>query len=336
MDSRRDTRRIVWLVALFWTAPAQATPATTRAVWQSAGACMDADELQEGVERRLGRRVFSAVADLVLRGNVSFQDGKAHAELELRTADTRLGRRGTLVGSRDLDMDGEDCRVLDESLLLVTSIMIDVPREELPPPPPPEAPPVSAEKPRAVPPLGTPLRLPPRSEVKVPAPARSWAYGVFLDGASSVGALPLGSVGADLGLRLEPRGFWPIEFSGVYDHAFASADAGELHIDSLMWGLGLCPFDFGLELCVGQRVGAVWARGAGLENNRSRRRIRGEITVGLRWSPSLGSHHLVLGLEGLVPLVQDRYLYQRGDEQVELFQVAPVGARLSLGFRLGL
>ncbi len=322
----------MFVVGLVMPAPAWATPATTRVVWDGADQCMNAAELRAGVERRLGRAVFTGDADLVLRGNIRFRDGQAHAELELRTADSASGRRGTLVGSRDLDMAGDDCHVLDDSLLLVTSIMIDVPREELPPPPPPEAPPPKLERVQAVPPLGTPIRVPRR---RTPAPA-PWSYALFVDATSTAGALPLGSLGADLGLRVEPSGFWPIELSAAYDHGVRSAQGGRLQLDSLSWGLALCPVDFGLELCVGQHVGAVWAKGDQLENNRVRRRIRGEINLGLRWAPSIGAHQLVLGLDAIVPLVQDRYFYERGGADVELFQVAPIGGKLSIGFRLGL
>ncbi|MCA9639359.1 MAG: hypothetical protein KC492_01665, partial [Myxococcales bacterium] len=81
---------------------------------------------------------------------------------------------------------------------------------------------------------------------------------------------------------------------------------------------------------------AVWAQGDELENNRSRSRIRGELSLGVRWAAEVGSNHLVVGAEALVPMVQDRYFYERAGEQIELFQVAPVGGKLTLGFRLAL
>ncbi|MEZ4371575.1 MAG: hypothetical protein R3B07_12155 [Polyangiaceae bacterium] len=333
---RRRVRRLALVLGLVIPAPALATPATTRVVWQASDQCMSADELRTGVERRLGRSVFQQDADLVLRGNATFRDGKAHAELELRTADTPAGKHGTLVGSRDLDMEGDDCRVLDDSLLLVTSIMIDVPEEELPPPPPPDEPEPEIEKPKAVPPLGTPLKLPKPPRPASAAQAPPWRYGLFVDATTSAGALPLGSFGGDLGLRVEPGGFWPLELSANFDHGSASASDGSLTLNSVTSGLLVCPFDFGLEVCAGQRVGAVWARGAQLESNRTRRRIRGELSLGLRWAPAIGSNQLVVGVEALVPMVQDRYFYERAGREIELFHVAPIGGRLSIGFRLGL
>lgn len=328
---RQRLRHLAWVVGLGWPASALATPATTRVLWEGDDQCIDVQALKAGVESRLGRRVFSDAADLVLRGKVRFSGGRAQADLELRTEGSGEGRLGTLVGSRDLDMQGDDCHVLDDSLLLVASIMLDVPREELPAPPAPEDPAPAAEKPRAVPPLTTRLRLP------TPRPAADpWQYGLFAGFTTTLGALPLGSYGGDLGLRVEPSGFWPLEVSGGFDRGSASGEDGALRLTAASWALTVCPVDFGLELCVGQRFGAIWATGDELANNRSRRRIRGEIAVGLRWAPRLGSNRLVVGLEGLVPLAQDRYFYRRGAREVELFEVAPVGARLSVGFRLGL
>lgn len=333
---RRRVRRLALVLGLVTPTPALATPATTRVVWQASEQCMSADELRAGVDRRLGRSVFQQDADLVLRGNVTFRDGKAHAELELRTADTPAGKHGTLVGSRDLDMEGDDCRVLDDSLLLVTSIMIDVPEEDLPPPPPPDQPEPRIEKPTAVPPLGTPLKLPKPPPPKSAPAALAWKYRLFVDATTGVGALPLGSFGGDLGLRVEPGGFWPLELSANFDHGSASAGDGALTLDSVTWGLLVCPFDFGLEVCAGQRVGVVWARGEQLEHNQRRRRIRGELSLGLRWAPAIGSNQLVVGVEALVPMVQDRYFYERAGREIELFRVAPIGGKLSIGFRLGL
>jgi len=153
--------------------------------------------------------------------------------------------------------------------------------------------------------------------------------------------MPLPSLGAELGVVLTPPTFWAVDSGLLFQRATQSDGEAGLELNALMWGIAACPVHGELELCALQRVGVTWVSGAELEESLSTRRIRAEVGAAVRYQLALGSAvSMVAGLEGTLPLVQDRYVYQRAEngspEQVELFAVTPVAGRLSLGMRLAL
>ncbi len=335
------------LAGLLFPASARAEPAHTRLVWRAAPGCISAAEVERGVAQRLGRPAFRAPPDLVLRGTLTSAAAGARAELELRTMGLAAGQHGVLVGRRVLSMPGADCRQLDQALLLVASLMLDVPREELPPPPPGPAESAArapTERAQAVTPLGTPLRLP-----EPPPPTTPWGYALYAAGSAGAGLMPLPAFGAELGVVLTPPSFWAVDSGLLFQHGQLSEGSAGLRLNALAWGIAACPLHAELELCALQRVGVTWVSGAGLDENRSTRRIRAEVGAAVRYQiafsraqpgtagPALSA---VVGLEGVVPLVQDRYVYQQARSgelgALELFKVAPAAGRLSLGLRLKL
>ena len=139
--------------------------------FKSEGGCIGAAELAEAIEKRLGRSTFGAKPDVRIEGWV-----RADGPRRWRARLTLVDADGTVKGSREVSAEGTSCRVIDESLTLVASVMIDPgaglkvapspsgpeaewPRPEEQPKPVEPPPPPSSDGPRVLLP-----KLPPREE----------------------------------------------------------------------------------------------------------------------------------------------------------------------------
>lgn len=123
-----------------------AVPQTARAQvhagldWQVPG-CIDAELLTERVQAQLGRVVFEASPEILLLGRSHLVAGAIEISLTLTT------EAGALLGRRTLVSETLDCRTLDDELVVVVSLLVDLPEEEIlllvpaePPRDPPESP----------------------------------------------------------------------------------------------------------------------------------------------------------------------------------------------------
>lgn len=133
--------------------------------WRAADGCIQAAELAERVERRLGRPVFGAEPDLRIDGYLVAADGTPK-NAKWRARLTLIDAHGTVEGSRDVTSPETSCRGIDDSLVLVVAVMIDpsaalTPFASPSPPPPDQTPPTATPGPSAPPPPPGQL-IPPR------------------------------------------------------------------------------------------------------------------------------------------------------------------------------
>lgn len=87
------------------------------------------------MEVRLGRAVFARREHADVRVELSLYRPASGAGFGAELVLVTL--RGVQLGTRALQVSGDDCRALDPSLALVLALMLDVPRHSLPQPPPP-------------------------------------------------------------------------------------------------------------------------------------------------------------------------------------------------------
>ncbi|MDH5671832.1 MAG: hypothetical protein OEZ06_06755 [Myxococcales bacterium] len=114
---------LLWALSQGQAALAQ-PPRTSSLSWvrlPGAESCISTQQLAALVERRIGRRAFvsASQADISLEGRVERKDARWQVTLVLSN------RHGTILGERRLQAEGDDCSVLEASLVLVIAIAID-------------------------------------------------------------------------------------------------------------------------------------------------------------------------------------------------------------------
>lgn len=256
------------------------------------------------------------------------------------SVNTRLGAIGRetrieVVGARDVSrvraitIEDERCEELLGAVALVGALLLDeiwqeertlvVPPAPHPDPPGPDAQPASI------------------SEVS------AWQAFAGVGGQASYQDLP-GFAGAAV-LRAEftaPRvlGFglaahlWPRKRTEVSEGVGARFSAYDV-------GLFVCPRfvdrdRFMLGTCLGGRAGVLSAVGSGLTTSGGANRPRGFVDVGLSGRVRLGGPvWLGFGVDAAVVLVRDSFVYDEGEERLELHRAWPVVplARITLEIR---
>lgn len=126
-----------WLLA---TQTWAQSPTTWGLKWKAPPECIQAAELAERVERKEGRPLFSGQAPRHIEGYVS------QATPGWRVRLTLLDDAGRVLGTRDVASEAKDCRLIDERLVLMLTLLIapfqDAPlADALPAPPMPSPPP---------------------------------------------------------------------------------------------------------------------------------------------------------------------------------------------------
>jgi len=296
--------------------------------------CMSDAELEQAVESRLGRRVFTggSDADAVVEAELGRSGEAWTAKLVLR------GRDGRGLGTRELSTEAEHCSSLDDSLALTLVLMLDVPREELPEPEPaPTAAPAAPAAPRRPPPT-TPVRLP----KDTPARRAPWAWQVGAFGVLGLGVLPGVSPGIRLGGGVQPPALFMFELDATLWPSQAAEEAGGgVRVGGWSVGFLLCPLawkpePWRFEGCVGQEVGWLEAEGFGYDETESATRLtyglgpRGRGALGLA-----GPLALRFGVGVQAVLVRDRFVYRRADgTDTGLHRAAPVAGVAELGLGL--
>ncbi len=165
-------------------ASAEPTPLVRLSFSRGTGAdtCLGEPQLEEQVQRRLGRDPFSPRADVSIEGNVVRADGTWRAVLDVRD------RRGHALGHRELEAHDADCGPLGDALVLAIALAIDpeagttslFPSSPEPTPasaslPAPLAPPVAPVAPVAAtvapPVIAAPVESAPSSDMTTVAPS---------------------------------------------------------------------------------------------------------------------------------------------------------------------
>jgi hypothetical protein len=89
--------------------------------WTSPEGCIDAAELSQAVEERLGKSLFGAPSQLSIHGNLRAEPNASGWKAKL----TLVRDDGTVMGSREVTSQGPSCRGIDASLVVVVTVMID-------------------------------------------------------------------------------------------------------------------------------------------------------------------------------------------------------------------
>lgn len=259
---------------LAWTGSAHAEGRTSALSWvrlPGSESCIAAAELSARVEKRLGRPVFASpsVADVEIEGRIEVRTKPAG----FRAVVNGTRHDGSAIGTRELSIDGSNCRAIDESVVLVIALLIDPDAalgDRPPPAPPAPAPTPAPATPPASPPVVTREIIHERVFVEQPsAPASPWFIEPSLAASMAFGRLPATAPGAALTVRVG-RGMVGLEGAlaaapGVSVNPVA-ASTERVSYSLIEGGLSLCPLiPMGERLafggCAGLRVGDVRSRG---------------------------------------------------------------------------
>lgn len=275
-----------------------------------AEACVGARELADAVGARVGRPVFDGPGDAVglIDGLVRPTDGGWHVTLAI------VGPDGASRGTRELELDGADCRAIDESLTLVLALIVD-----------PDA-------------AWGPEPAVSRSAVRPAAPATPapWRADAILTGAAARGVLPGTTIGARIVLGVDPPRMWPIALGMSWWSPELEDVAGGQSVELRRWqaGLSLCSPTVSVGPatvagCGGGQVARVHARGMGWNANREARTTLGLAALTGRATVDVGGPvFAVLEVEGELALVRPRFL---DDAEEVVYQVSPVSAFGAVG-----
>lgn len=310
---------VLWALALPQSLAQASTDTHTESVraalvWNSPRGendCIKAAELQESVEQRLGRSVFAAPAsaEVVLEAALApiqsqSQSGSQQGwQATLRVSD----KAGQLVGTRTITTDDLRCSALTESLVLVASLLVDLPRAQLPVPPEP--------------------------------PSSPSLLTVGLSGEAALGLFALVSPAAKL--RVGFKALLPMEIWGQFWFP-TETRAGPGGASFLAWqaGFSVCPsfIDGRVAVCAGAGAGLVYAAGVGFDRNQEAHRALVDLRASVRLALPLG-RHMRLRLEpgAIVPLVRDTFYFQSAEaEQVVIQRAWAVVPNLGVGLDFGL
>lgn len=319
--------------------PRQTTSALSWVRLPGAESCIAAPELSTRVEARLGRTTFvsPSAADLSIEGRIERKGGRFHAVV----SGTR--RDGTAIGTRELD--GADCRGMDDGLVLVLALMIDPdaslgprPPEKKEPPPPPEI-----VRERIIIREVHEVRETPAPE-KVAPVAAPWGLDGFAEGGLALGRVPGAAPALGAGLTLVPPHFVPLELAlGLVPDGSLEDRGRTVRFWSVDGQLRVCPAmvlrprprPLALEAsaCLGLRVGTLSAKGTGFDVNLDGSRSLVDAAAAVRLRATVVGPLFVFASVGLgAPLVRQRIVFRGADGGAEtLYERPPVGFDASLG-----
>jgi hypothetical protein len=312
-------------LASFAAVPARADGRVIAALeWTAPRECASIEHLRQAVSVMLGRPVFGEPADVTAAVVVEREGPRWTVRLATRLPD------GRELGVRELRRTGGTCRDLDRSIVLVLSMLIDMPRDELPPP-------LAPPTPLTLPPIVEP---PPRSPAVVEAP---WRLRTAVDLVLDVGSLPQATVGTGLDLRVGRSGFG-LRAAGRILAPSGGTDAQGRGVDAWLaaGSLGPCvDASLGaLELgaCAALEAAAIFASARGLEATvatGAQLALSAHVLLSAAVSWRALDVRLLAGAQ--LALVRPAFVRDAGStEAAVLFEPAPVGVltMLSIGVAL--
>ncbi len=303
--------------------------------------CIDAPALVQAAELRIGSAAptASSGAARTLQGSVA----PAHGQATFRATFTLTGADGTLLGTREIWTDSEDCRAMDDDLTLVLALLID-PRASIAQEPPatPASPATSSSaSPAASPtPASEPASQAEAEPVPTPGPPPRWAASVRAGGVFSLGFFPAVGSGISVRAALTPPGFVAIEVGGVaWTEQRASRPEGTFGAD--MWiaygTLAICPLatdrgGFLWAACAGLEIGAVHAGGYGPAITYTQDVPIASLALGARVRHAIAGRFFgAAGLDLSVPFVRPDLYYRAAGQDREIFTGAPIAGTLEIG-----
>ncbi len=318
--------------------PRQTTSALSWVRLPGAESCIAAPELGTRVEARLGRSAFvsPSAADLSIEGRIERKGARFHAVV----SGTR--RDGTAIGTRELE--GADCRSLDDGLVLVLALMIDPDASLTPPPPAPkEPPPTEVVRERIIIREVHEVRETPAPEKTAPAPS-PWGLDGFAEGGLALGRVPGAAPALGAGLTLVPPHFVPLELAlGLVPDGSLEDRGRTVRFWSIDGQVRVCPAvvlrprprPFALEAsaCLGLRVGTLTAKGTGFDVNLDGSRGLVDAAAAVRLRATVVGPLFAFASLGLgAPLVRQRIVATGAGGVTEtLYERPPVGFDASLG-----
>jgi hypothetical protein len=324
---------------------------------EGAEGCLSSAQLAQAVEARVGRPLFAPASDagLFVDGHVRRAGAGWDVRLEVSQPD------GSVLGRRDMHVEGETCGVIDDAVTLVIAVtlypdsgLVDsgIPLgpgtaaslEALfgaePTDPDPASLPAPAPTPAVAPPRATPTERARSTGVH----EGRWSLGVDAAALGGSGQVPGVAAGASGHLLITPPSAWPVQAGAqLWPERTATAQGapGQAHFDLLLVSIAVCPwqpaFMRALALCGGAEVGRLRVRPSGFA---SESRPASDMVVNLLalalWRPQLfGSLHLRAALALDLPLVQRSYTFETLDgTPAALFRMPQITARAELGLGL--
>lgn len=297
--------------------------------------CDRSAQVREGVETYLGRKVFGADGDVVVRVTLTRTDEQGTRRVEARVS--QQDAQGRTWGERTVTGD-DTCSSLDEQLTLVVALMVDAPEpplaepvaaEAVPPPPPPPRPPPAVTDESEILTVPTLQRAP-------PAPSHAAVLGF---GVAALGVTPEVGVGAGLGATFKPRGFWGlgVDVAWLSPRRQALGD-GSLEVSALLAGANLCPVQVidgptWWSACGSLQVARLHARSRGLVGARSESQLFALPGLLVRGGRIFGSSLLLAGgLQLSFPVSPDQYVYRDAEgERHSAFKVGSLVLMASVG-----
>jgi hypothetical protein len=269
------------LVFLYWTK------------YPGAESCLDQRALEQSIEGRLSRKVFTSQrdADLIVRGEIYRVDLVDNWRVSFTMRDSA----GKPLGERNIIIQARDCRNVDDAISLMFTLMVESLRETT---------------------FVQPTKQPPAK----PAPSKPeesiWELDIEPALAGSIGLLPRPAFGFTFEVSLSAerfvRSLIAVSFfqPARVTERYVGADIDSWNIEAGGCFNVLSPSSFRLEGCVGFLVGQL--RGSGV--NMSVQYNPQRWTVGALVGPSLSlelSRYFILRLDLLVqvPIRSARFYY---------------------------
>jgi hypothetical protein len=324
------------------TSPAE--PLTFRLSWvrgEGAEQCPNAEQLAAAVEARLGRAAFSEPARRHIEGSVVRADGAWRVQLRV------IGADNAVLGSRELEANGQDCSSIADAASLAVALAIDPhaldersepPRRmtsELPllapPPAPPEAPAARAAAPSTS----------AASPVVPGGPSRSGALTgeVVPRGLFAVGILPDAGLGAELGTELRLAHGLGLSMSMAYLPEQRTT-SGQLGLSLTAASLGMCFWALDrpralLKICGELMAGAVQVVVYDPIPTHPGEHLWLAPRFGPRFAYRLGERlSLEVSAFGVAPLLREGFSIT--GVEAPLFRTAPLSVLFSLGLRVSI
>jgi hypothetical protein len=299
--------------------------------------CDRSAPVREGVEAYLGRKVFGATGDVVIR--VSLERVQERGQRRVEAKVTQEDSQGRTWGERRVSGDAS-CDSLDPQLTLVIALMVDSPDptvsgEPEPTPIPSQPPPTSVADDE--PAKSSPIVTVPSLERPPPSPPHAVLLGF---GAAALGATPELGLGAGLAATFKPRGFWGLGVDATLLAPQRQAlDSGSLKVSLLMAGASLCPFQAvegaaWWSICGSFHVARLGASSRGLLESRRAAQFLALPGVNARAGRVLAGRWLVgAGVQLSFPVSPDRYVYRDSEgERHVAFEVSSFVLVASAGF----
>lgn len=303
------------MVALYWTR------------FPGAESCLNQRTLEKSIEKRLGRKVFTAQsdADIIIRGNISRADSSENWQVSFRMLDAT----GRLLGERNVVIRARNCGNVDDAISLVFTLMVESLKE--------------SDLVRR--------KVPTRSEPKQAKPETpNWALDIEPATAGSIGLLPKPKIGFALITSLTA---WRIARGQIAFTLPQSVRISEQNLgaDIRNWSIdvGACinslpPGPFRLEGCVATQISEFVGSGVNMSIRYETQRWIISAIAGPSLSWKLSTHFFLrTDLLAQVPLRSTEFYYlaytnsdSLDGQRRTLWQLWPVIPliRLGLGVQL--